>query len=213
MKYLILILILGCAKKPEAQCDETAANQVIPKSNGKPTVLVIGDSISMGYVKYVRAGLPDKQVVHNPCNAENTTNTLSKIDSWLDTRETFDTITFNNGMWDTAFSENDPFEVPIDEYAINIRAIAEKVKAKTDQPIFVLTTEAPADIEPLGKNGRILLYNQAAEEVINDVGGIEIIDLYTVSTTIRGLHNEGVHFLPAGYQVLANAILDVIGEI
>lgn len=219
-KYIILALLFtaSCAKPEEAQCDETASNQVIPKSDGRPTVLEIGDSISMGYVKYVRAGLEDKQVVHNPCNAKNTTYTLSKLDSWLDTRDQFDTITFNNGMWDTAFSTDDPFEVPVDKYAENIRLIAEKVKAKTDNPFFVLTTESPANVEPLGKNDRILQYNQAATDVINDVGGIGIIDLYTVSTTIRSLHDDAasganVHFIPAGYQVLGNAILDVIGGI
>ena len=46
----------------------------------KPKILILGDSISIGYTPFVKQQLSDKAiVVHNPGNAEHTGTGLGKI--------------------------------------------------------------------------------------------------------------------------------------
>lgn len=50
----------------------------------RPRILIIGDSISIGYTPFVQQDLADKAVVlHNPGNAQHTGTGLAKIDEWI----------------------------------------------------------------------------------------------------------------------------------
>ena len=62
-----------------------------------PNVLIIGDSISIGYTSGVRDLLKGKaNVIHNPGNAQGTTHGCKNLDAWLgDTK--WDVIHFNWG--------------------------------------------------------------------------------------------------------------------
>ena len=71
-----------------------------------PIVLLIGDSISMGYTPYVKQELKGLANVYRPVfengNSENckgTTNGLQQIDRWIGSRQ-WDIIHFNFGLHD-----------------------------------------------------------------------------------------------------------------
>lgn len=50
----------------------------------KPRILIIGDSISIGYTPFVREGLVNEAgVFHNPGNAQHTGIGLKKIEEWI----------------------------------------------------------------------------------------------------------------------------------
>lgn len=69
----------------------------------KPKVLIIGDSISIGYFPFVKDALKDKaDVYHNAGNAQSSTNGVNKIKNWLG-EERWDVIQFNWGLWDLAY--------------------------------------------------------------------------------------------------------------
>ena len=65
-----------------------------------PNVLIIGDSISLGYTGVVSAKLAGKaNVIHNPGNAQGTKLGVEKLQEWLgDTK--WDVIHFNWGLHD-----------------------------------------------------------------------------------------------------------------
>jgi acyl-CoA thioesterase-1 len=66
-----------------------------------PRVLIIGDSISMGYTQPVRQNLAGKaEVFRPPVNCQHTAYGLSQIKKWLG-KEKWDVIHFNWGIWDT----------------------------------------------------------------------------------------------------------------
>src|SRR5689334_21790630 len=67
---------------------------------GLPRILLIGDSISIGYTVTVRTMLAGKANVHRiPENGADTANGLKKLDAWLgDAR--WDVIHFNWGLHD-----------------------------------------------------------------------------------------------------------------
>jgi hypothetical protein len=76
------------------------SNSVLDKLMGKtqaalPNVLIIGDSISIGYFPVVKELLEGKAVVvHNPGNAQHTRFGLEKLDEWLGQTK-WDVIHFN----------------------------------------------------------------------------------------------------------------------
>ncbi len=63
-------------------------------------VLIIGDSISIGYFSFVENELNKKAILcHNPGNAQHTGTGLKNIKNWIET-EQCDIIQFNLGLWD-----------------------------------------------------------------------------------------------------------------
>ena len=200
---LLFFCLFACSKKQGGGICPT--NESLPAATGAPTVLIIGDSISIGYTPTIEAALsPAYDVVHNPCNAMTSSWTAQNIDTWLASRSSFEAITWNNGLWDVADWEN----VSDSDYAANLHAIAQKIKAKTAHPLFILTTEVlPAT--PHRNNADVVNRNNIARDVMA-LEGIKVLDLYPVSQTIVGEHvsADDVHFTTAGSQVLGEAVLD-----
>jgi hypothetical protein len=75
---------------------------------GLPRVLLIGDSISIGYTLDVREMLKGKANVHRiPTNGGPTTNGLKSIKAWLGDSK-WDVIHFNWGLHDLKYIQDDP---------------------------------------------------------------------------------------------------------
>ena len=99
---------------------------------GLPRVLLIGDSISIGYTVPVRELLKGKANVHRPLtNCGPTTNGLAGIDKWLGDGK-WDVIHFNWGLHDLKYlgpqgqnladptAKDSHQQVPIDAYEANL---------------------------------------------------------------------------------------------
>lgn len=76
-------------------------------SKKKQKVLIVGDSISIGYTPFVKESLKEvAEVVHNPGNAKHTGNGLKHIEDWIGD-EQWDIIHFNWGLWDLCYRHPD----------------------------------------------------------------------------------------------------------
>jgi len=65
-----------------------------------PKVVIIGDSISIGYFSFVENELNKKATLcHNPGNAQHTGTGLKNIKSWIES-EHWGIIQSNRGLWD-----------------------------------------------------------------------------------------------------------------
>lgn len=197
---IALVFIASCGKDATVICN---SGEKMEASNGKETILVVGDSISIAYDDIMQETLTDHQVIHNPCNAMETTWTLSEIDGWLGQRDRFAAITFNNGLWDIAPWVRTPESV----YRHNIRQIALKIKAKTDAPLFILTTKVPDNANDGRSDVNAQRLNQIAQEVMAELG-IPVVDLYTKSDGLERVTPDDVHFTDAASRVLGQEILD-----
>ena len=63
-------------------------------------VLIVGDSISMGYTPFVQQILGNKaNVSHYDDNARDTNYGVANVDTWIGTTK-WDVISFNFGIWD-----------------------------------------------------------------------------------------------------------------
>lgn len=204
MKLIFILILATLAACSKAQTPDECADVENVLDDIRPDILVIGDSISIGYIKSLRESLgASYDVSHNNCNAKFSSNGVAHIDEWLNQRDTWEAITFNHGLWDIA----DWVNTTETNYRDNIRTIALKIKDKAMNPYFITTTQVLPGT-PHRINDKVIRYNEIAIDVMNELG-IPIIDLYTMSATIPELHvsPDDVHYTDEGYSELSDYIL------
>ena len=228
MKKLIL-LFLGIltfanaqqpdSKKPERRVRKSDSSLAkITDEPGLPRVLIIGDSISMGYTLPVRELLRGKANLHRiPRNGGSTKDGLQFIDGWL-AEGKWDVIHFNWGLHDLKHWKDGkldpagPQVSTLDEYEKNLRELVKKMKATGAKVIWASTTPVPE-----GSGGRTaneeLKYNEVAARVMKDEG-IPTDDLHALCKpkVAEWQLPANVHFKPEGYAGLAAKVANDIGN-
>jgi acyl-CoA thioesterase-1 len=198
----------SCAGRP-ALCD-------IVDRPGLPRVLLIGDSISIGYTLPVRSLLADKANVHRvPRNGGDTRIGLANLDQWLQDGK-WDVIHVNFGLHDAKLTAAGAPAVDLATYTNNIRTILERLKATGARVIWATTTPVPAHVDnPPRQWASITDYNDAALKVAREEG-VAIDDLYNVVLPREAelQRPANVHYFPTGSAVLAQAVAKSIsGEL
>jgi acyl-CoA thioesterase-1 len=97
-------------------------------------------------------------------------------------------------------------QVPIDQYAANLRRIAKRLKETGATVIWRETTPVPK-----GCQGRVpgdsQRYNEAAAKVMSEVGGIETDPMYAFAVKHAKLQRPAnVHYSAEGSQKLAEQV-------
>ncbi len=173
-----------------------------------PRVMLIGDSISMGYTLPARTLLEKKANVHRiPENGGPTINGLQKIDKWLGDGK-WDVIHFNWGLHDLKMDADGKHQVPIDQYEKNLRELVKKLKATKAKLIWASTTPVPdGKLSPPRKNSDVEAYNAVAKKTMEE-NGVAINDLYAFALPkLDKLQRPvNVHFTPEGSQALAEQV-------
>jgi acyl-CoA thioesterase-1 len=221
MKMLGVSLVLQAAlfaQAPPASSppsDPNPAFSEITDAPGLPRVLLIGDSISIGYTLPTRARLQGQANVHRiPVNGGPTIRGLESLDQWLGNSK-WDVIHFNWGLHDLRFMDDGKHQVAIDAYERNLRALVERLERTGAILIWASTTPVPdAEVTPPRKSSDVVVYNAAAKRVM-DERRVRINDLYTFAlprlATIQLPAN--VHYTDPGYDVLAERVAASIREV
>jgi acyl-CoA thioesterase-1 len=190
---------------------------------GLPRVLIIGDSISIGYTLDVRALLKGKANVHRiPTNGGPTTNGLKNIQAWLGDSK-WDVIHFNWGLHDLKYIQDDPSkradpkapgshqQVALADYEKNLASLVKTMQATGAKLIWCNTTHVPA-----GSDGRVEgdegKYNEAAARVMT-AAGVLTNDLraHALAKPEAQLP-ANVHYTPEGSRYLAEKVAEVITQ-
>ncbi|MEO8497552.1 MAG: SGNH/GDSL hydrolase family protein [Planctomycetota bacterium] len=198
------------------------AMQPIEDVPGLPRVLLIGDSISIGYTLAVRDELKGKANVHRPStNCGPTILGIKQIDSWLGDQK-WDVIHFNWGLHDLKYMGPDGTnladpkdagshqQVPIDEYEKHLQTLVARMKQTGAKLIWCSTTPVPD-----GSAGRVVgdavKYNEAAAKVMKD-NDVAIDDLYAFAKPqLAEIQlKANVHFSPEGSKILAKQVASSI---
>ncbi len=232
MKTLALLCLAVLASAALAQAPKASVkkerkpNPAMAKIEdvpGLPRVLIIGDSISIGYTLDVRELLKGKANVHRiPTNGGPTTNGLKNIQAWLGDSK-WDVIHFNWGLHDLKYIQDDPskradpkasgshLQVALLDYEKNLAALVKTMQATGAKLIWCATTPVPA-----GSDGRIesdeVKYNEAAARVMT-AAGIPTNDLraHALAKPEAQLP-ANVHYSPEGSRYLAEKVAAVITE-
>jgi acyl-CoA thioesterase-1 len=182
-----------------------------------PRVLILGDSISIGYTPRLRKLLEGKANVHRPAtNCRWSAFGDEKIDEWLGNKK-WDLIHFNFGLWDWYGWSQDTKATP-ESYSKSLNNIVQKLKKSEATLVFAMTT--PPCVGP-EKKARITVskaraqeFNQAALRVMKK-HGVFVNDLYVLIENEREKYQLGknnVHYNEAGRDLLATQVAKVIKE-
>ncbi|MES2692269.1 MAG: alpha/beta hydrolase-fold protein [Verrucomicrobiota bacterium] len=181
---------------------------------GLPRVLLVGDSVSMGYTLRVRTALQGQANVHRvPTNCGPSSKGGAEIDRWLgDSR--WDVIHFNFGLHDVRYVKPGEINVPRERYEANLRTIVARLKRTGATLIWAATTPVPAKNRP-GQYPRVQSdigdYNAIAARVMKE-NGVTTNDLYAaVLPRIAELQPaDDVHFNSKGSDVLGERVAAAI---
>jgi acyl-CoA thioesterase-1 len=184
-----------------------------------PRVLILGDSISIGYTLPLRAELKNEANVHRPPeNCASTREGLENLDKWLEDGE-WDVIHFNFGLHDLKYINADGNNVspkvgkqktPLDEYVIKLEQLTIRIKATGAAVIWCATTPVPKGTS-FRISGDAAKYNNAAAKIMKK-HGVPIDDLYTavISQKIQRTSPNNVHFTADGSMQLARVVANEI---
>lgn len=200
------------------------------QSTKQPHVLILGDSISIGYTPFVQKQLEGKARVVRPMrnakNAENcagTVNGVKHVDRWLqlDGGE-WDVIHFNFGLHDlkrvdattrkNSNDPNDPYQSDPETYRKQLREITQKLVATGARVVFATTTPVPAGgVKPHRDPKDVERYNEVAREVMREFH-VEVNDLYAFALPrLKDIQRPvNVHFSAEGSQALAGQVIQAI---
>jgi acyl-CoA thioesterase-1 len=172
-------------------------------------VLLIGDSISIGYTVPVRDLLRDVANVHRvPENGGPTSRGVQQLDWWLGDGR-WNVIHFNFGLHDIKLDDaGQPLTSPAD-YEANLRAIIVRLHATGARLVFATTTPVPAEIKsgPRRRRVDVVERNAIAARVMTE-SGVALNDLYAVALLqLSDLQRPAnVHFTTEGSRVLAEPV-------
>ncbi len=193
------------------------------ESETLPRILIVGDSISIGYTPFVAERFQGRAVVERiPGNAQHTGTGLLKLDDWLGD-EKWDVIHFNWGLWDLCYrhpdspnqgnrdKERGTVTTTLNDYASNLERLVSRLKKTNAQLIWANTSYVPEG-EAGRKLGDDARYNAVAAKVMAR-NGVPVNDLHGLTAEFEpGLFRApgDVHYTPEGSSILADQVVDAI---
>lgn len=192
-----------------------SALQPIEDVAGLPRVLLIGDSIAIGYTLPVRASLRGRANVHLPPeNCGDTGRGLRRLEAWLGAGR-WDVIHFNFGLHDLKYLDaQGEYVAPsqgkavssLSQYEINLREIVARLRRTGAALVYATTTPVPGGTLARLEHDEIA-YNEVARRVMQEAG-VAIDDLHARIVANRGelQRPQDVHLTNAGYERLAEAV-------
>jgi acyl-CoA thioesterase-1 len=227
---LTLLAVAGASSaqdapaKPKAKRAPNPAMAPIEDVAGLPRVLLIGDSISIGYTLHVRELLKGKANVHRiPTNGGPSSNGVANLGKWLGDSK-WDVIHFNFGLHDLVYMGPDGkrgvdpkipgahHQVALPDYEKNLTEIVTTLKSTGAKLIWCNTTPVPE-----GTTNRVadesMQFNAAAAAVMEKTG-VPINDLHSHAQARLAEVQlpANVHFSDPGSAYLAEKVAAEIGK-
>jgi acyl-CoA thioesterase-1 len=194
----------------------------------QPRILILGDSISIGYTPFVQETLQGKAFVYRPLKADgshencaDTTNGVAKIDDWL-AREggDWDVIHVNFGLHDLKHVKpgtktntddpNDPHQVDLETYRNQYDAILAKCQATGAKLIVATTTPVPeGKVRPYRAPSDVPKFNAVAKELAEKHGAaVDDLFAFAAERLEKIQRPANVHFTDDGSKALSEKVVE-----
>ena len=193
-------------------------------SKKKTKILIIGDSISIGYTPFVKNELSDIAIIfHTPGNAQHTKTGLAKIEEWVNSDD-WDIIQINWGLWDLCYRQPHPdgrgkgdkihgkLTTSLDEYGKNLDILIKRIKKLTKAKLIFVTTSYVPPNEPGRYKEDVQKYNSRAKKTMKK-NRVQVNDIYKASRSIHEKYRKGpadVHYSKEGYGKFSELIVPVL---
>ena len=192
------------------------------ENENKKQVLLIGDSIRVGYCEFVKENLKDVADVYYPNeNCRNTQYIITSLRLWLNLcdPEKVDVIHFNAGHWDIAhWSEVGDSLTTKKEYAKNITKIVKiaNLLFPNAKIIFATTTPMnPKRVAPINPRStkEIMEYNKRAKKTCKKLG-VPVNDLFELAKPWgEEMFKDYCHLQCDGYKLLAHQVSNEVKKL
>jgi hypothetical protein len=173
----------------------------------KLNIMIIGDSISIGYHKCLAPMMTNSaNVFHCPGNACATILGVKegKMETYLNGEydgqvRKWDAVVFNYGIWNLKRTDLATYEKHLELISDRIQALAPKAKV-----IWANTTVVPSGTNAVNRS---VPFNDVARKVMTK-RGIPECDLYTLTAKFDDTCSisNNVHFTHKGYEEIAKAV-------
>lgn len=188
-------------------------------------IMLIGDSIRMGYDKYVAMALEGQAQVYYPKdNCRFTQYVLRHFQDWVKESgfgEDTDLVHWNVGLWDLAELFEDGPITPIEWYEQYIHRICRRIRRLCPKAKIVFATSTPVDeakYEPARwrfyrSNETIRKYNEAAIRAVKE-HGVAVNDLYGLMEHVPAhfFSDKTHYYTKEATELMTNRVLDVIRD-
>jgi acyl-CoA thioesterase-1 len=188
-------------------------------------VLILGDSISIGYTPIVHELLNEKANINRPLvsefsyipskeflfdhgepvNCKSTIYSLKELENWLDDKK-WDVIHANWGLWDI-----DTIDVLV--YEAQLELLIKKILPHTRVLIIATTTPIAKKEnfkESNAKIKKIIEFNKVIVKLAKKYN-LEVDDLYASALTKTGIYStDNIHLNESGDELLANKVARTI---
>lgn len=189
----------------------------------KARVLLLGDSIRLGYQTYVKEGLGnDVETVYPEQNGCDVSTTLWQANQIFKHQGDFDLIHWNNGYWDMNIEAPMTEALhPIEEYKHFLVRMVKFFSQHTKHLVFATSLPIKFEGSSLDNSGTggmvtynnkwVQEYNAAAKEIMNEYG-VPINDLYQICLADKNYYKcpDNLHLTDEGYQTVAKEIVSLI---
>lgn len=185
-------------------------------------VLLIGDSIRLGYDKAVMRSLEGKANVCFPSeNCRFAAYVLRYLHEYkaLVADGQVDVLHWNAGLWDCLRLFGEDAHTPLDIYAYYIDRLCVRIKKIFPEAKVIFATSTSVLSEKMSPdfkryNEEIEEYNRTAVEIVRKYG-FAVNDLYAVSIALpEDAHSDAVHYYtPEGTRAFAQQVLDHISPL
>jgi len=185
-----------------------------------PKVVLIGDSIRMGYAPLVAKRLEGKAIIVSAKdNGGDSANVLKRLAEFaIDEKPAI--VHFNCGLHDLKVSrKTKEHQVALDKYEANLKEIVARLRKDTSAALIFASTTPIHDERHAKRKGDfdrteadVQRYNKTAIKVMQDAK-IPVHDLHWVveqGGTEKMLGNDGTHYTPEANARLAEAVADCI---
>jgi lysophospholipase L1-like esterase len=183
-------------------------------------VVLIGDSIRMGYQPLVVKKLDAQAAVWGPAqNCRHSLWALDHFQEWVADQHP-DVVHVNFGIHDAVIQADGEHQILLNQYRLCLRRFIAKIKGLGDAKMIWATTTplyTPQEGTPMHQwqkrtAARIDDYNAAALEIVNPEG-IPVNDLHGVvmdNDYTKCLLEDGCHMTEFGNEVLSDAVVGAV---
>lgn len=196
----------------------TVVSSAAAQEKPLPRVVLVGDSIRMGYAPLVAKRLEGKAIVISAKpNGEDTVNVLRNLDEWV-IKERPDVVHINAGLHDLKVTVKS-YQVPLADYEKNLQTILERIQTGTKAKVMFATSTPIVDaLHAQRKVGfdrfeaDVQKYNAAAVAVMHRAG-VPVNDLHQLvedGGREKLMASDGTHYTEQGYELLATAVAEKI---
>jgi dienelactone hydrolase/lysophospholipase L1-like esterase len=191
-----------------------------PSQNDLPKVVLLGDSIRLGYAPLVKEQLKgEAQVISPEPNGEDSGRLLQNLDEWV-IRQDPDVVHLNAGLHDLRLlKQTGRHQVEQERYEANLQEIIGRLRNETKASLIFASTTPILDSRHARRGldydryeADVVRYNQVAVGVMRSLQ-VPINDLHWLveqQGTEAIMLNDGTHFTVEGYEKLAAAVADSV---